>query len=206
MHLCEPCLGSRDWENDPVVRTKIAVNLGQTDENRKARCATCRTLIRNPMFQICGRCAEKARLCQRCSKPTESPEEIATREASEVWREWLIDLFTQAVKTYGLSTSRTLFHEEMRGEIGDDAVEFLISLDHREMDYGRESRPIWKLVFGPNVYRFRFCDACSAIPKRAPGIVKAEHCGHRTTARSPALCPVCAAEKSACEGCGGPTE
>ena len=202
MHLCGPCEASRDWVNDPVVQTKIAMNAQQTDENRKARCATCRTLIRNPMFQICARCAEKARLCQRCSKPTESPEEIVAREASEARKDELIDLFTVAVKTYGLSASRTLFHEGMRGEIGDEAVEMLLLLDHREMDNGRERRPLWTKVLGPNVYRHRWCPECAMIPKRAPQIVKAAFCAHFTTGRSPALCPVCAAEKRACEGCG----
>lgn len=206
MHLCGTCEAERDWVHDPVVRTKVELNLQQTDPNRKAQCATCRCLIRNPMFQICAKCAEKARLCQRCSKSTESPEELAVREASEIWREWLIDLFTHAVKTYGLPTARTLFHETMRDAIGNDAVEFVMCLDLRDIDYGRENRPLWKLVLGPNVYRFRWCGACGATPRRAPELLKAAQCGHWTTGRSPALCPVCAAQKDACEGCGGPTE
>ena len=202
MHLCEPCRASRDWEDDPVVKTKIALNLQQRDENRRARCGTCRTFIRNPLFQICARCADAAKLCQNCSKSTESPEALAAREASEVWREWLIDLFTQAVKTYGITASRDLFREQGPEVIGKDAAEFVLRLDHRDIDYGRENRPIMRLVFGPNVYRHRFCASCSAIPKRAPAIVKADLCGHWTTSRSPAYCPVCAAGAGACESCG----
>jgi len=206
MHLCGPCQESRDWVNDPVVRAKIELNAQQADPNRKAVCGTCRTLIRNPLFQICARCAAKAHLCQNCSKSTETPEAKAAREASEVWREWLLDLFTQAVKTYGITATRELFRTQGREVLGNDAAEWVVRLDHGDIDYGREQSPIMRLVFGPNVYRHRFCATCAAIPKRAPSLVKADLCGHWTTARFPAYCPLCAAKSNACESCGDPIE
>lgn len=201
MHLCEPCLSSRDWEADPVVQAKIAQNLQQTDENRKARCADCRTYIRNPLFRICAKCAHGADLCQFCTKSTISVEARAEREAAAERREELVDFFTLLMKTYGLTKSRELV-AEARAIFGDAAVETMLLLGQSEMDNGRERRPIWTKALGPNVFRFRWCPECSATPRRAPAIVKAAFCDHYTTARSPANCPVCAADKQVCEGCG----
>ena len=201
MHLCDTCRKTRDWENDLVVKAKIERNLQQTDENRRARCGRCRAAIKNPLFQFCAKCASGERICQHCSRPTESPEEIAARLAAQEERDRMIDLFTLSVKTYGLSTSRMLF-EGLRSELGDAMVNALVTLDFQDIDYGREQRPIWKLALGQNVYLVRWCETCVLLPKRAPAIVKASACGHWTTARSPAFCPVCAAERGACEGCG----
>jgi hypothetical protein len=50
------------------------------------------------------------------------------------------------------ATNRALF-DGMRSEFGDETIELLTLLDTRDVDYGREMRPIMKLVFGPNVSR-----------------------------------------------------
>lgn len=201
MHLCEPCRSLRDWDNDPAVKAKVDRNLQQTDEHRKARCGSCRVLIRNPLFQHCARCAEKAEICQHCSKSMLTPEERETREAEASVRDDLIDLYTHVVKTYGISAARELIYG-MRGTFSDLQVQMLILLDFRDIDYGRERRPIWTKALGTNVYRARFCDGCLHLPTGAPAIVKASQCGHFTTARSSAYCPVCAADQDACEACG----
>ena len=205
MRLCEPCAGSRDW-----------VGAAPTAKEVKLRaegmiCQGCgRFATGHPLFRICERCSEKEGRCQHCVKFLTAEAEAEAARDEE--REALIDFFTQCVKTYGISAARGLF-EARRDELGPAADE-VARLDHRDLDgtAGRDRdrerlrRPIWKLVLGPDVYRFRWCAECSMIPRRAPEILKAAHCGHWTTGRSPANCPVCAAQKDVCEGCGGPTE
>ncbi|HTK59750.1 MAG TPA: hypothetical protein VL283_00950 [Candidatus Baltobacteraceae bacterium] len=205
MRLCEPCAGSRDW-----------VGAAPTAKEVKLRaegmiCQGCgRFATGHPLFRICERCSEKEGRCQHCMKflTPEAEAEAAKDEA----REALIDFFTHCVKTYGIGNARGLF-EAKRDELGPAADE-VARLDHRDLDgtgqrdrdRERLRRPIWKLVLGPDVYRFRWCADCSMIPRRAPEILKAAQCGHWTTGRSPSHCPVCAAQKNVCEGCGAPTE
>jgi hypothetical protein len=204
MKLCDACLALRDWASDPAVQAKIDRNLQERDENRRARCGTCRSFIRNPLFALCAKCADKAELCQHCSASLITPEARAIMAAAAERREALIDFYTEAVKLYGMTTARRLFHE-MRATFGDVAVDMLILLDFRDLDYGRERRPIWTKVLGTNVFRHRHCQDCAHLPASAPRLIKASGCGHWTTARSGAWCPTCAADLDACEGCGAST-
>ena len=207
MRLCGPCVSSRDWVGAaPTAKEVLLREQGMI-------CQGCgRYKTGHPLFRLCEHCSGKEgrERCQHCLAYL-SPEAQA-RAARDEAREDLIDLFTQCVKGYGIGTARALF-EARRDELGP-AAEEVARLDHRDIDGtgGRErdrerlKRPIWTKVLGPNIFRFRFCADCSAMPKRAPAIIRAEHCGHWTTARSPAWCPTCAADKNACECCGVSTE
>jgi|GEM_PF-2949115 len=212
MHLCEPCRASRDWVADPVVKTKIALNLQQTDENRKARCATCRNLIRNPMFQLCARCAEKSGLCQACSTATRATPEQVADEAFET----LFDAFVTLVKTYGASTARKLLSEaELSPEEAPHAAT-LVALDVGQVDaaqphyryHYRLRRPIWTKVWGQLGFDARppRCEECAPPPRGAPAMTRAANCGHWTAGHGAAWCLPCAVEHRACSVCETSTE
>jgi hypothetical protein len=212
MHLCEPCAASRDWAADPVVRTKIALNLQQTDENRKARCVDCSVLIRNPMFRCCAKCAAKAGLCQFCSGPTGATE--ALQDALDF--ETLFDAYVTLVKTYGVRTARCLLSAAALEPHEAPHVATLVELDvglvdshqpHQRYHY-RLKRPIWTNVWGQLGFDCRppRCGDCAPPPRNDPAMVRAEKCGHWTAGRRAAWCLPCAVARRACSVCEASTE
>ncbi len=212
MHLCEPCASSRDWVNDPVVKTKIALNLQQTDENRMARCATCRTRIRNPLFQLCAKCAEKACLCQACSGATAPSPQHVVDEAFET----LFDAFVTLVKTYGADPARKLLAEAELSPEEAPHVATLVALDVGQIDapkptyryHYRLQRPIWTKVWGQLSFTSRppRCENCPP-PPRAPAMAsRAANCGHWTAGHGAKWCLPCAVEHRECSVCETSTE
>jgi hypothetical protein len=202
MHLCVPCQDSRDWPTDPVVRTKIELNL-QAREDLRARCATCRTYIRNPLFRTCERCAITARHCQLCSKSTLSPEEqsaAAEREKRDDAFEQALDDFTLVVKRFGL-----------RGQAAeafiarhDEETAARLRLVHLGHIDGRADRPIWKEVLGQDVYRSPYCGGCGTHTPATFG--KAINCGHFAIGEMMAWCLLCAVRNQRCATCGATTK
>lgn len=201
--LCTACLALCDWAEDPVVRSKGRHNRERAEQSHPMthRCVTvnCETVI-NPLMKLCQACAGRVGLCQRCQKYLSAEEELANAPNPE--REAMIDFFTVVVKTYGYAKAHWLFTELHAEELGEHAnAAAAMRLDQLDQ---RLRRPIWTKVLGTNAYALRFCATCSGVPRAAPAILKASGCGHFTTGRSPAFCPVCAAERNLCEGCGSP--
>lgn len=205
MHLCDTCRAERDWETDATVQWQIKQNLARADTDAmKARCGECTrpgdpptpTFIRNPLFTVCKKCAERLKECQHCRGTTEAPEALAAAER----REELIDLFTLGMKAYGVSLTTDIFR--MHGpSLGiEDYGTVIIAAKSVHLD-GRGDRPIWKKVLGANIYRHpRFCEICRGPAGRA--LCKAERCGHLTIGAEAAFCALCATDERSCERCG----
>lgn len=210
--LCAPCLAKRDWATDPVVRTQGVINREKcrsSDESRRSmthRCAQpgCDCAI-NPFLKLCRGCAEAIGRCQHCQAYLTAAEEA--KAAADEGRLRLLDLFIVARKLYGRAATLDLF-DRHRAELGSDDVQAVLLMDHDavENDPAWKRRPIWTKVLGMNVFRLRYCPDCASAPRRAPALAKALLCDHFTTARSPACCPTCAAERNVCEGCGAASE
>lgn len=205
MHLCDACRAERDWETDATVRWQIKTNLARADgDPMKARCSECTrpgdppspTYIRNPLFTMCKKCAERLKRCQRCRTSTET---LEAQKISER-REELIDLFTLGMKAYGFAATVGVFRERAEALGVTDVEAVIASASTLHLD-GRLDRPIWKKVLGGNIYRHpRFCEDCRAPYGR--GICRAERCGHLTVGFAASWCALCATDERSCERCG----
>lgn len=205
MHLCGKCRAERDWETDATVQWQIKTNLARPDgDAMKARCTECTrpgnpptpTYIRNPLFTMCKKCAERLQKCQYCRASTETSEALAEAER----REELIDLFTLGMKAYGFTVMVAAFREHAAALGVADVEAAIVSAKSVHLD-GRLDRPIWKKVLGGNIYRHpRFCEGCRAPNGR--GICRAERCGHLTIGLEASYCALCATDERSCERCG----
>lgn len=204
MHLCDACRAERDWETDAAVEWQIRQNLAKSaSDPSKARCAECTrigsglpTHIRNPLFQICRKCAEHLAECQHCRGTTRTQGELAWLER----REDLLDLFTVAMKAYGRTAARQMFIAQAEALGIERVQEAVLAAESSNLD-ARDHRALWKKVLGGNIYRHpRFCGGCRGPRGRA--LCKSERCGHLTVGAEAAYCPLCATEERACEACG----
>jgi len=205
MHLCDTCRAERDWDTDATVQWQIKQNLARPESDAmKARCGECTrpgdppapTFIRNPLFAICKKCAERLQECQHCRNSTQTPEALAAVER----REELLDLFTLAMKAYGISAVSDIFRDHAAALGIADCGAVVIAAKSVHLD-SRGDRPIWKKVLGGNIYRHpRFCESCRGPYGRA--ICRAERCGHLTVGAAAAFCALCATDERSCERCG----
>ncbi len=220
MHLCESCRTERDWENDASLLYMIKANLARTaDDPAKARCKECTrpgtgepTFIRNPIFQICKRCAERLRECQHCRSSTRLPIDQAAEEAFET----LFDAYVTLVKTFGAPAARTLLKEASLSPEEACHAPTLIALDVGLVDSAQPSqryhyrlqRPIWKKVWGTLTFSARppRCADCPPPARRAPSMVRASSCGHWAAGMQAVWCLLCAVEQRVCSTCETSTE
>ncbi|WKZ29463.1 MAG: hypothetical protein QY323_01890 [Patescibacteria group bacterium] len=220
MHLCETCRAEREWDTDESVRWQIAANLARSERDpAKARCAECTqigsgapTFIRNPLFQICRKCAERLDQCQHCRKPMSSSSVAGCGEVFET----LFDAYVTLVKTYGRSTARTLLAAADLSSAEALHVPTLVELDvglvdsmqpHQRYHY-RLKRDIWTKVWGQlgfSVVPPR-CEACPPPARAAPAMVRAAHCEHWTAGSSAVWCLPCAVLNRQCAICETSTE
>lgn len=206
VHLCTK--HQEEWDETPestILALTRTITAKTNDKRQRCINSDCRALINYPRFHLCVYCAEKNRQCQQCSASTLTEEEkrIEQRKAErEEAHQRAIDLYTLAVKTYGISSARTLLMQESKW--GAELLNSVLCLGHRELDYGREMRPIWRLVLGADVYRNRFCSQCPPVPRQTPSLTRGDLCQHLTVGQFATYCPLCAADAHACERCGEP--
>lgn len=203
MHLCPRHQAEWEATDEPTIAARMRT-LSALPKHRQRRCINrdCRAKIGYPLFQLCVHCARRDRICQQCSRSTLTQEEVAaaaSREKEEELFEATVDLFTYCVKTYGISASRALFMRE--APCDPETLNRLLRLDLHDLDYGREKRRIWTDILGPNVWRKRRHDDCPEPHRATPSLCRAS-CGHLAAGDAVALCPLCAADASACETCG----
>lgn len=220
MHLCEPCRSERDWENDASLLYQIKENRARkNDDPAKARCKECThpgtgepTFIRNPLFEICRRCAERLRECQHCRTSTLQPKELAAQEAFDT----LFDAYVTLVKTFGVRSARALLGEAALSPDEAPHAPTLIALDVGLVDsaqphqkyYERLRRPIWTRVWGTLTFNVRppRCTDCPPPSRYAPSMVRASGCGHWTAGTHAVWCLPCAVEQRVCSVCETSTE
>lgn len=204
MHLCDDCRAERDWETGTQVDYLIKANLAKKeDDPSKARCRECTridrspTFIRNPLFEICKKCAERLRQCQHCRKSTLPKDELDRVERHQA----LLDLFTVALKAFGLGTTKTLFRQHA-AEIGIEDIGAFDRLSPGDLD-ARVDRPLWtKVLNGSWRSSPRWCEAHTGSVQWTKSLCRAERCSHWTIGQAAAWCALCAAEEHACETCG----
>lgn len=195
-YLCVACAEKRDWENDPHVKTMIALELAKPAEERH-RCCFCGKPMANIFFKLHSGCAKQEQQCQCCTKLMKPEEKPARDEAYETF----LDFFTLLVKSYGMSKARQLAQASSIWEDNPKIILQLKDITIAQLDSRAES-PLWTQVLAGRVMRVRYCASCFPFSPYPPAIGRAAQCGHLVVGSFAEWCALCAAGRVVCEICG----
>lgn len=196
-HLCTRCKDKRDWENDPYVKSLMAIERGKPEKDRH-RCGYCGEPLANIFFKLHTTCAKQEGQCQCCTKT------MRVEGAADPgdWEE-VVDFFTLLVKSYGITPARRLVMASSIWETQLEVVSKLINLTLHNLDEeSRLDRPVWKKVLAGRIMRNRYCQNCPPPSANYPAIGHAEKCGHLVVGEKAEWCALCAADQFVCEICG----